>query len=227
MNFLFDTIIKIREKDGYINATALCKAGGKKFNDWYRLESSKSYLCFVEEYTQIPKDKLAEINKGKYGGSWIHPIIATNIAQWISSEFAFKVSIWIEEWKQNNINKKIYVKELSRIIPDKNILKEKEIQLRLQIELGGEINVETENGYIDLLTSCEIIEIKDGKNWKHAVGQVLMYSFGYPNHKKRIHLFNFNQNDQVEKSCNQYNIAVTYEDSNLEEYNEQIKTDFE
>ena len=142
-------ITVLSREDGFINATALFKAGGKKFNDWYRLESTTEYISFIENYTKINKDKLIEIIKNKNNslrGTWIHPIIATNVAQWISSEFSFKVSIWIEEWKKNN--RELYMKQLHQIIPDKNILKEKEIQLRLHLELGGEIEVKTEFIYL-------------------------------------------------------------------------------
>lgn len=87
--------------------------------------------------------------------------MATNLAQWISNDFAIKVSLWIEEWKHINDNKTIYNKEIINIKPDFNFQKEKEI--------GGKIEVETETGFIDLLTDNEIIEIKNGKNWKEAV----------------------------------------------------------
>ena len=204
-------ITVLSREDGFIDATALCKAGGKKFNDWYRMESTTEYISFIENYTKINKDNLIEIIKNKHNslrGTWIHPIIATNVAQWISSEFSFKVSIWIEEWKKNN--RELYMKQLHQIIPDKNILKEKKIQLRLHLELGGEIEVKTESGFIDLLTDDEIIEIKHGKNWKNAVGQILMYSLEYPNHKKRIHLFDIQPDTNINNKCSIYNILVTY-----------------
>ena len=104
------------------------------------------------------------------------------------------------------------MKQLHQIIPDKNILKEKEIQLRLHLELGGEIEVKTESGFIDLLTDDEIIEIKQGKNWKNAVGQILMYSLEYPNHKKRIHLFDIQPDTNINNKCSIYNILVSYDE---------------
>ncbi len=36
--------IEYRESDGFVNATQLCKAGGKKFNDWYRLDTTKQLI---------------------------------------------------------------------------------------------------------------------------------------------------------------------------------------
>ena len=67
--------------------------------------------------------------------------------------------------------------------------------MKLHDQLGGKIEVETESGFIDLLTDTEIIEIKKGKNWKQAIGQILIYSSYYPKHTKRIHLFDIKNID--------------------------------
>jgi hypothetical protein len=207
----------IREQDGYINATELCKAGGKKISHWIRLDSTNKLLIFCEKYKNIPISKLLIVNKGNSSkfcqGSWVHPIIATNLAQWVSFEFSIKVCIWIEEWKQFNNNKIIYNNEIYNLKPDYLLQKEKEIQLKLQNQLGGEIEieVETESGFIDLLTEKEIIEIKNGKNWKHALGQILIYSLEYPKHAKIIHLFGIENDENINKKCKIYNVNVTYE----------------
>ena len=129
----------IRHEDGYINATMLCKAGKKKFNDYHRLKQTQELLNSCGKYTNIDKDKLIKVKQGgisksndsldpKLQGTWVHPLIATNLASWISSDFAIKVYIWIEEWKQNNDNKDVYYNELNNIKPDYNSQKEKEIK---------------------------------------------------------------------------------------------------
>lgn len=33
-----------RKKDGFVDVTNLCKAGGKKYNDWNRLEKTQAFL---------------------------------------------------------------------------------------------------------------------------------------------------------------------------------------
>ena len=48
-------ITVLAREDGFINATALCKAGGKRFNDWYILDSTKEIIKFVE-------DKILKVN---------------------------------------------------------------------------------------------------------------------------------------------------------------------
>ena len=44
--------------------------------------------------------KINRIGKTQY--TFAHPLCATYIAQWISTNFAVKVSSWIEEWKKSS-----------------------------------------------------------------------------------------------------------------------------
>ena len=46
--------VECRAKDGMINATQLCKAGGKKFQDWYRLTTTKEFL------TELANEKVSK-----------------------------------------------------------------------------------------------------------------------------------------------------------------------
>lgn len=104
---------------------------------------------------------------------------------------------------------KNHKKEINKIIPNK--VNQREIQLKLQNELDGEIEVETEYGFIDLLTEDEIIEIKVKTNWKNALGNILIYSLKYPKHNKRIHLFYGEPDEIINNACKIYDIKVTYE----------------
>jgi hypothetical protein len=93
---LDNNIIEYRKSDGYINATQLCKAGNKHFNDWFRLKSTNEYLVSMETKTGIPVLDLIDKNiGGEHIGTWIHPKVAINLAQWMSPEFAVQVSNWI------------------------------------------------------------------------------------------------------------------------------------
>ena len=210
-------IMVLAREDGFINATALCKAGGKRFGNWNQLESTKELIQVLESETGITKQTLIDVNKGnscKFAqGSWIHPKLTIHLAQWISSKFAIQVSYWIDEWKNLSCeNEQRYIKSLENIEPDEDQSHlEKDIQLKLQNTLGGEIEVPTKFGYIDLLTDTELIEIKEGKNWKHGIGQLFAYSKFYPNHNMRLHLFNTEEDQEITDWCNQMNIFVSYE----------------
>lgn len=96
-----DSIVEQRASDGYINATAMCKAAGKKFNDYRRLGTTGEFLEELASVTGIPVTKLVESTqhgKATDQGSWVHPDVATHLAQWLSARFAVMVAQWVREW---------------------------------------------------------------------------------------------------------------------------------
>lgn len=100
-----NSVVDQRASDGYINATALCKAAGKQFNDYTRLDGTKAFFDVVSAKTGIPvvkeKQSLIEVRPGAPdtgGGSWVHPKIAIHLGQWLSPEFAYQVAEWVEDW---------------------------------------------------------------------------------------------------------------------------------
>jgi len=93
--------------------------------------------------------------------------------------------------------------------------KERRIRDRLKLELGGQVEVSTAVGRIDLLTATEVIEIKNIKDWKGALGQILAYSAFFPKHSKRIHLFgkaNLARLATCQATCSEFGITVTFEE---------------
>ena len=121
---LNNQIIQFREIDNYINATQLCKAGGKKLSHWINLDNTKELISELASDAGIPASLLIDSKKGYSNnfiqGTWIHSDLAIQLAQWISSKFAIQVSKWIRELftKGNvNINLKI-IKEQENIIKD-------------------------------------------------------------------------------------------------------------
>lgn len=99
-------ITVLAREDGFINATAMCKAGKKLFGNWYQLESAKQLIKTLENKIKnsdigITITQLIDVKKGKSSefsqGSWIHPDLAVHLAMWISPEFAIEVSGWVRE----------------------------------------------------------------------------------------------------------------------------------
>lgn len=114
----------------------------------------------------------------------------------------------------------IYVEVNKTVVQnfEKDLLKEKKPEKRLQIKLAKELNgvmeVPTEAGRIDLLTPTEIIEIKQINQWKSALGQILVYGCYYPSHRKRIYLFGVGDCHSsylnvIKKHCQKFNVTVT------------------
>lgn len=99
-------IIQQRLMDGYVNATALCQAAGKKINDYYRLKSTTEYMDALSSETGIPVSALNQVFRGgipELQGTWVHPYVATHLAQWADAKVAVKVNIWVTEWMNGNI----------------------------------------------------------------------------------------------------------------------------
>lgn len=93
--------IKQRANDGYINATAICKASNKLLSDYRDLISTKDFLTELFYDTRIPISELLQsIKEGSSAlqETWVHPQVAINLAQWASPKFAVLVSNWVFEW---------------------------------------------------------------------------------------------------------------------------------
>ena len=90
-------VMMICREDGFVNATNLCKAGNKHFKHWYENKQTKELIDALVLKVGIPAIKLIDSTKGRYGGSWIHPDLAVQLAQWISPMFSLQVSSWVRE----------------------------------------------------------------------------------------------------------------------------------
>lgn len=98
--------IQQRLLDGYVNATALCKAVNKRWTHYYESKAAKEFIKALSTKTNIPSSTLVQTVRGgnvELQGTWVHPYVAVNLAQWANPEVAVDVSIWITEWMQGNI----------------------------------------------------------------------------------------------------------------------------
>lgn len=103
--------IQRRQSDGFVNATAMCRAGGKRWNDYARVDRTREYICAlaVQIGAQIPCAAsvagfpatgihgLIDVIRGgrpELQGTWIHPRLAVDLARWISPAFA----VWMDGW---------------------------------------------------------------------------------------------------------------------------------
>ena len=205
----------IMNKNKYMNATKLCNNASKKFSNWTENSTSIDIITELAKYLNMDESELIKKNmSGSYDsrGSYVHPLLITHIACWCGPNFAIKISIWIEEWKKYSIDNELkYWDALKNIQPSKNLDKEKQIQHRLQKKLGGEIEVETDYGDIDLLTDDQLIEIKKYSDWKCAIGQLISYSKDYPDREKIMYLFDVPDDNIIPKIkiiCNDIGIKI-------------------
>lgn len=94
-------IIPQRVTDGYVNATAMCKACGKQIGHYWELGVTKAFLEALSTDIGMTISELVHAVKGgmpKLQGTWVHPQVAINLGQWLSPQFAVAVSKWVLEW---------------------------------------------------------------------------------------------------------------------------------
>ena len=115
--------VEQRIDDGFINGTAMAVAHGKKIDSWFRTQDtldlffdlsidlglkvkcsdlsnldvqSLSAKKYAQMFPDLIKTKRGSPKTG--GGSWLHPDLAIQEAQWCNKRFAIQVSRWVREW---------------------------------------------------------------------------------------------------------------------------------
>ena len=88
------TPISRRTSDGYVNATAMCKANNKQWSKYRESDRCQTYLDALAETSVIRMFDLIESRQGQGGGTWVHPQVAVDLARWISAPFA----VWMDGW---------------------------------------------------------------------------------------------------------------------------------
>ena len=105
-----NSLVHQRVDTGYVNATAMCKAAGKKISGYFRLKTTGPFLQALAGKTgidiglpvaRIRTTGLVQIIQGgpaHLQGTWVHPRVAIHLAQWLSPEFAVQVTEWVFDW---------------------------------------------------------------------------------------------------------------------------------
>lgn len=141
------TNINIRS-DGYINATQLCKAGRKDFDDYQKTKQTQDYLQALSYNTGIPNTELIiDIEKGGIiQGTYVHRKLVYHLVQWISPSFAVQVLNVLE----NLNNEKILIQPQ----PIKKI--NNDMTFKLILGNGEIINISIRSdGYINATQLCK------------------------------------------------------------------------
>ncbi len=103
-----------RTKDGMFNATELAKQWNiknktkKETFDFLKLDSTKEFIDAInDEENLIPTNigfKTHTVVKGKYGGTWMSPLLFIDFAMWLNPTFKLQVLkfVYDELIKQRN-----------------------------------------------------------------------------------------------------------------------------
>lgn len=104
----FDGSVVTLNSDGWINATAIADAHGKRVGDWVDLPSTREY---VERLNTRLSGNLIQAKRGRNGGTWLHPKLAVMFARWISVDFA----IWCDEQIDEIIHGKLETNDWDKL----------------------------------------------------------------------------------------------------------------
>lgn len=92
----------IIRKDGMANATLLTKAYNKMINEYLSNKDSKHFIDAVrKDLGYEDTSKLIQIKKGgnpKLAGTWVHHLIAIDIARWAYPPASVQMNKWITEY---------------------------------------------------------------------------------------------------------------------------------
>ena len=104
------TPIQRRSIDGWVNATAMCQAGGKRWNHYAANDRTREYIAALRASVVAEKPcaaavagnpatlpEVVEVRQGGAAhlqGTWVHPRLAVDLARWISPAFA----VWMDGW---------------------------------------------------------------------------------------------------------------------------------
>jgi hypothetical protein len=87
------------QDDGWFNATAAASPYDKRPNDWLALPETVRYLVALCNRHQVGKSHFVKTSRGGntrksgFAGTWLHPKLAVQFAQWLNVDFA----IWCDE----------------------------------------------------------------------------------------------------------------------------------
>ena len=99
-------VVPQRVRDGYVNATALCKVAGKKFAKYHENKRTKEFLAELSSVVRIRTTDLVQVIQGgrpTMQGTWVHPRVAISLAYWMSPKFEVMVTKWVLEWTSEQV----------------------------------------------------------------------------------------------------------------------------
>lgn len=101
---------------GYVNATQMCKANGKLWGHYKEKKSTETYWeALSNDIGKTISFLVVEIEAyGSQQGTWVHPEIAIDLAQWVSVEFR----IWA-----NRTLKEVFLISQVELIPEPELPK--------------------------------------------------------------------------------------------------------
>jgi hypothetical protein len=89
----------------YFNLTSLAKVAAEKhglvpnteLSHWQESPKTKAFIEEICRQESTTPDTLIIAKRGKYGGTWAHPLLMVDFAMWLSPEFKYHAVKWAHD----------------------------------------------------------------------------------------------------------------------------------
>lgn len=94
------TFAMMTRDDGYIHATSMCQAAGKRVDKWRFSPETVQVVEFLMGRLNVSEDYLIQSKNGKdpcTQGTWVHPNLLLTLANWCSPILCIQIFRWVRE----------------------------------------------------------------------------------------------------------------------------------
>lgn len=107
--------------DGWINATEIAKRHGKRLDFWLRNADTKQYMAALSRHLNTSDCRdLIRTQRGRGGGSWLHPKLAVAFARWIDVDFGVWADMQIDALLRGDVGVRQRYEEACKALDNQN-----------------------------------------------------------------------------------------------------------
>ena len=158
--------------------TDLLEDKSKRIADWLRLNATKAFLDELEAKYGSPQIIILQRTTNEIRGTWGSPEVVSRFQQWLKGRK-------IKSYRFESYHRD----QLSNLFTD------------------SQLEVDTPVGKCDVVTKDYVVEVKEARGWKAAIGQAQAYAF-YLKKKPAIYLFGGSISKECYKVCKYLGIQV-------------------
>lgn len=93
--------------EGWINATDIAIREGRRVDKWLATQETQEYISALMRHLNTPKKgDLIQSQRGRGGGTWLHPKLSVAFARWISPDFAVWCDLHIDALLRGELDEK-------------------------------------------------------------------------------------------------------------------------
>lgn len=105
--------------DGWINATDIAAARGLRLDNWLRNKETEAYIEALGRHLNTSDSRdLIRSQRGRGGGTWLHPKLAVAFARWLDVDFAVWCDLHIDALLHGELNERQQFERACKALDD-------------------------------------------------------------------------------------------------------------